>query len=465
MSGNFPASYPSHWDGPRLGLFLHWGLYSLTGWQEQVQGRLGIPREEYEQLARRFCPLQFDPDRWVELAQAAGMRYIVFTAKHHDGFCMWHTRAAASYGERPFSVEQTPYGKDIVRELSDACRRHKMDFCIYYSIPDWHHPNAYNSLSTHQMPPAPGDRPDMERYIQYIKCQVSELCTGYGRIHSWFWDIPPHLEDPSLNQMLRRLQPGILINDRGFSKGDYSTPERSIPEGTGFSTPTEACQSVGRESWGYRCHEDYFSARQLLLAADQTLSMGGNYLLNVGPKADGSIPEPAEALLRRLGRWYQRVGQSYGGRILSRFSGPERILLQDIGRKNVLYLHFPGGLTASGVAIPGWTPLAPETEPEEGAALERLVQQAREEKEELSGSRGPACRDLPREVALLNGPEGAGRLCWALEKMPSHYNKLTGTPLLASLHIWGIPVDQLESEAVVLRLTMPENWTPQETMG
>ena len=236
----------------KFGMFIHWGIYAATGLHEQALARYNIPHEEYDALAKSFNPTEYDPEEWVLLAKNAGMKYICFTAKHHDGFCMWNTQYT------DYNVMNTPYGKDTLKMLADACEKHGMLLSLYYSNPDWHHENGYNAFSTHQWRSRYPERGDTKKYREYIKNQLRELLTGYGKIYTLFWDIPPHIQDESLNAYARSLQPEILINDRGWDKGDFSTPEREVPDGARFERMTEACQSVGEQAWGYRADEDYF---------------------------------------------------------------------------------------------------------------------------------------------------------------------------------------------------------------
>lgn len=175
------------------------------------------PREKYEALIHEFNPIQYDPEEWVLLAKSAGMKYICFTTKHHDGFCMWNTRY------RDYNITNTPYGKDVLKMLADACRKHGMLLSLYYSNPDWHHPYGCNPASTHQWKALKRTDVNTGIYREYIKNQITELLTKYGSIYTFFWDIPPNIKDPSLNELIRSLQPGIFINDRGFDTGDFST--------------------------------------------------------------------------------------------------------------------------------------------------------------------------------------------------------------------------------------------------
>lgn len=316
----------------RFGMFLHWGVYSLSEEHEQYQMRYGIPRREYERLATRFNPRMFDAEAIVLEAKKAGMSYLVLTAKHHDGFCMWDT------AETDFNVMHTPYGKDIVRQFAEACKVHGIAFGLYYSIPDWHHPNAYNSLSSHQIRPEEGDTPDSVLYREFVKRQLRELLSNYGPIYCLFWDIPPRIDDPSLNELARSLQPDILINDRGYSKGDYSTPERSVPDERAFCFPTEACQSLDRAAWGYRKNAEFYHVSVIERSMDAILAMGGNYLLNLGPKPDGTFDERALARLRIIGKWYCRVKEGIEGCVPCSAAFRDRdFLMQTDG--NSLYIH------------------------------------------------------------------------------------------------------------------------------
>ena len=290
----------------RFGLFLHWGLYSIAGWHEQYQWRGHVPRAEYAKLREQWNPVNFDPEKWLDLHQYVGMKYICLTTKHHDGFCLWDTKLT------DFNTMNTPYGKDVLRMLADACHRRSIPLCLYYSCVDWNQKNYPNQGRSHELPPQPGDQPDLEKYLQFVKDQVRELCTNYGEIHGFWWDmnVDKH-RDPSINQMIRKLQPAAVINNRGYDSGDFGTPERDY-DSTGeermpLRTLTEACQSVGSESWGYRKDEDYYTDAHLMRSIDGYLARDANYLLNVGPMPDGTIGPNETAILQRIGKWYQAV--------------------------------------------------------------------------------------------------------------------------------------------------------------
>ena len=335
-----------------FGMFIHWGIYAQTEDQEQVLNVRDMAHADYERLASTFNPVAYDPDDWAARAARAGMKYICFTAKHHDGFCMWDTK------ETDYNVMHTPYGRDVLAMLADACRRHGLKLSLYYSLPDWHEPCAYNPASTHQWKATHPERSDTVAYRAFVRRQITELLTNYGPIYTLFWDIPPHIDDPSMNAYVRSLQPEILINDRGYDAGDFSTPERRVPEGGRFTRRTEACQSVGVQSWGYRRDEDYFTPRYLLYSIDRTMAMGGSYLLNVGPTAEGRIPPESCAILSRVGEWYNKMEgtledteaeeMDYEIRANPMMQGDACLAVKKNGKT---YLHFPAGLISTSVYL------------------------------------------------------------------------------------------------------------------
>ncbi len=387
----------------RLGLFVHWGIYSVGAWHEQEQMRRDLARADYEKYARDFRAERFNADDLVREAKVLGADYLVFTSKHHDGFCMWATKTTDFN-----SVKGAPARRDFVKEIADSCARGGIKFGLYYSNPDWHNPNAYNPLSTHQIKPAAGDKPDMTAYRAYVTEQVTELLTNYGEIACFFWDIPTHIEDLEMNRLVRRLQPGIFINDRGWSKGDYSTPERGLPPGAAFTNLTEACDSVGVQSWGYRANEDYRIVRDLTRSVDNILARGGNFLLNVGPKADGTLTPEARHCLKGVGDWYRRVREAF------RDVTSEAGLIADSNclvtkRGDILYLHYPEGLKASGLNL------------------------------------SPFNR-LPTAAILLNTGKPVK---FELTQMPSDFWKKSKTPVL---HLMDLPAEELNGEAAVIEL-------------
>jgi alpha-L-fucosidase len=334
----------------RFGMFIHWGLYSIPAWHEQHQWRARVPRAQYVKLANEWNPVKFDPDRWLDLMESAGMKYITVTTKHHDGFCLWDTKLTR------FNTMNTPYKKDIIGMLSDTCHKRKIPLCFYYSIADWNHPFYPNQGRHHELAgPEPGDQPDWDRYMEFLIGQVKELCTNYGELHGFWWDmnVPGH-KDSSINAMIRKLQPNAVINNRGFDDGDFGTPERDFESTSSdvkdFERPTEACQSVGMESWGYKRDEDYYTDGHLARSIDRYLARGANYLLNVGPTSEGVIPEVSSGILKRLGNWYNSVRESFegsepaGGIISSR----EALVTR---KGNIIYVHFHKGITGNGFKL------------------------------------------------------------------------------------------------------------------
>jgi alpha-L-fucosidase len=333
----------------RYGLFIHWGLYSIPAWHEQHQWRAKVPRAEYVKLSEKWNPLRFNPDQWLDIMEDAGMKYMTVTTKHHDGFCLWDTK------QTRFNTMNTPYRRDIIGMLADACHRRKVPLCLYYSIADWNHPAYPNQGRHHELAgPEPGDSPDWSRYMEFLKEQVRELCSNYGEIHGFWWDmnVPLH-KDPSINAMIRKLQPSAVINNRGFDEGDFGTPERDFDAAaaeTGtLERPTEACQSVGMESWGYREDEDYYSTLHLERSIDRYLARDANYLLNVGPDAEGLFPATSLRILKELGQWYKSIEESYNA-----IPAPQLLASRDVmvtRRENVVYLHFNRGLTGNGFKL------------------------------------------------------------------------------------------------------------------
>jgi alpha-L-fucosidase len=337
----------------RFGLFLHFGLYAIEGWHEQDQMRRRIPRRDYEPLITRFNPVDFDPERILDLAESAGMEYVCLTTKHHDGFCLWDTKQTG------FNVMRSPYGRDVVRQLADACHRRKFPLGLYYSVVDWHHPNYPNQNRSHELLcPEEGDKPDWDAYKQYLIRQVTELCSNYGPVRHFFWDMNvSEQRDPAVNNLLRALQPGMVINDRGFDEGDFGTPEREYQQDEvrrclRFSRPTEACNSVGTQSWGYRQDEDYYSTETLMSAMDSVMAKGGHYLLNVGPDARGRIPEEGRRILSDIGAWYRKVRESFGdSEPATSLAGSGEVLLTKRGRS--LYVHAVPPLKSDAIIVPG----------------------------------------------------------------------------------------------------------------
>jgi alpha-L-fucosidase len=288
----------------RFGLFIHWGPVSIKGteigWSRggERRGRSGtgsIPAEEYDNLYKQFNPTEFNADEWVALAQAAGMKYLVFTSKHHDGFCMFDTRLS------DYKITNSPFKRDICAELADACHRTGLKLGWYYSQPDWHHPDYRTKKH--------------KRYLAYMHGQVRELLTNYGKVDvMWFDGLGGTAEDwdaENLFKMIRQLQPGIIINNRAGLPADYDTPEQHIGSTTD-GRPWETCMTIG-DQWAYKPDDYIKSVEECLHVLVKTAGGGGNLLFNVGPRPDGRIePEQAERL-RQMGRWLDKNGPAIYG--------------------------------------------------------------------------------------------------------------------------------------------------------
>ena len=324
------------WREGRFGMFIHWGLYAVPagkykgeevwGAGEWIMNSAPIPIPEYEQFAGRFNPVRFDADEWAGLAADAGMKYVVITSKHHDGFCLWDSRVT-DYDV----MDRTPFRRDILSELSEACRKRGIRFCLYHSIMDWHHPDAqgifypaYNTSKTN---------PDFQHYVDaYMKPQLEELVSGYGPLGVlWFdwqlisdWTLP---KGRDLYGFVRSLQPDIIINNRvgkggtGLSGrkeesvGDFGTPEQEIPPSGLPGVDWESCMTMNG-TWGYRESDlNWKSDTTLIWNLVETASKGGNFLLNVGPTAEGLIPQASMDRLRSMGNWLHINGEAiYGTR-------------------------------------------------------------------------------------------------------------------------------------------------------
>jgi alpha-L-fucosidase len=303
----------------KYGLFIHWGLYAIPAgeWQgkpvpgigEWIMNRAKIPVREYEALAKQWNPVKFDAEAWVRLAQDAGMRYIVITSKHHDGFALYGSKAS------PYNVvDATPFKRDILKELAGACAKAGMPLGFYYSqAQDWHDPNgAGNDWDF-----GPDDKKDFDRYLRAkAEPQVRELLTEYGPV-ALVWFDTPRLMTPERAQrftdLVRLLQPKTLIDGRLGAAGDYvSTGDNVIPSKVGaeaWETPATI-----NHTWGYKKDDhDWKSPGDVTFKLVDIVSKGGNYLLNVGPMADGVIPQPSQDTLRTVGRWLKVNGEAVYG--------------------------------------------------------------------------------------------------------------------------------------------------------
>jgi alpha-L-fucosidase len=309
----------------KYGLFIHWGLYAIPAgeWKgkripgigEWIMNRARIPVAEYEQLARQWNPVKFDADAWVQMAQDAGMKYIVITSKHHDGFALYDSKVTAWD-----VVDATPGKRDILKELSAACRRKGMPLGFYYSqAQDWHEKGGAGN-DWDFGPDQGADGKELKDYDAYLRGkaepQVRELLTGYGPV-ALIWFDTPRMMTPERGQrftdIVRSLQPKTLIDGRLGVAGDYvSTGDNVIPG----KAPADAWEvpATLNHTWGFRADDrDWKSPGEVLFKLVDIASKGGNYLLNVGPMADGLIPQASQDTLREVGRWLKRNGEAVYG--------------------------------------------------------------------------------------------------------------------------------------------------------
>jgi alpha-L-fucosidase len=313
----------------KFGMFIHWGPYSLASveasWPIMEPGNWHISEAEYRALPQRFNPVEFDPDAWVRLARDAGMRYMVFTTKHHDGFCMFDSSFTR------YKITNTPYKKDIVAMLATAAREHEMPLGFYYSPPDMNHPGYRDTskLASTNWKGEP-ERAEWAIYIDYMDMQVRELLTRYGNVEVMWFDggDSPMWDGYRIHRTIRSLQPQTLINNRLGLPGDFGTPEQFVPKvipskdadlesgkkaaGEGFR-PWETCMTIN-ETWAYNKNDTkYKSSQQLIRTLVDVASKGGNLLLNVGPTPQGTIQPEFQERLLAIGKWLEVNGDAIYG--------------------------------------------------------------------------------------------------------------------------------------------------------
>ncbi|HEY7236322.1 MAG TPA: alpha-L-fucosidase [Gemmatimonadaceae bacterium] len=306
------------WREARFGMFIHWGAYAvpagtykgerIPGLGEWIMSSAKIPLAEYEEIVRRFNPARFDADDWVRAAKNAGMKYIVITAKHHDGFALFDSKVS-SYD----IVDATPYHHDVIRELATAAHRHGLRFGAYYSIMDWHHPDA--------------KAPNFARYVErYMKPQLRELITQYPEIDILWFDGEKIAEwsearGEEMYEFVRALEPSLIINDR-VGVGDFRTPQQEVPPQGPPGVDWETCMTMNG-TWGFKSYDDdWKDTRTLLRTLIDAASKGGNFLLNVGPTGEGTLPDPISSRLAEMGAWMHVNGEAIYGTTVSPYGQP-----------------------------------------------------------------------------------------------------------------------------------------------
>ena len=295
------------WQDARFGMFIHWGPVSLKGTEIGWSRGAQIPIAEYDNLYKQFNPTKFNADEWVAVAKAAGMKYIVLTTKHHDGFCLWDTK------QTDFNIMNSPFHRDVLKELAAACKKGGIALGTYHSTCDWHHPDFPVT--------SPGgsvkrEKSDLEAYTKYIKAQTTELITNYGPLFTLWYDVPQFFDanrGAGLINLARSLQPDIVINNRTGAKGDYDTPEQRVG-GFQIDRPWETCMTICNQ-WAWKPNDPMKSLEQCLHTLIRTNGGDGNLLFNVGPMPTGEIEARQVERLKEMGAWLAKNGQAiYGTR-------------------------------------------------------------------------------------------------------------------------------------------------------
>jgi alpha-L-fucosidase len=324
------------WHEARFGMFIHFGLYSVLGRHEWAMEEEGIPVAEYQQLAKQFNPKPHAARAWAKLAKAAGMKYMVMTTKHHEGFCHFNTKLT------DYCAPKQAAGRDLVAEFVEAAQAEGLQHGFYYSLMDWHHPDGARCKT---------DEAARRRFVDYIHGQVRELCSNYGKVGVLWYDVNWPLtaegwESEKMNKMVRELQPDILINNRSGIPEDFTTPEQHIQAS---AAPWEACMTMN-DSWGYnRSDDNWKSPKTVVRNLLQCTRDQGNYLLNIGPKGDGSIPTESVEILTKVGGWMDHHGDLIHKADKCKVRSSE--FAQFTRQGNTLYVHahyWPGETLAVG---------------------------------------------------------------------------------------------------------------------
>jgi alpha-L-fucosidase len=327
------------WHEAKFGMFIHFGLYAARGRHEWDMEDEAVPVHEYEKLTAGFDPAPGSARKWAQLAKAAGMKYMVLTSKHHEGFCNWDTKLT-NYNAMQFGPR-----RDVIREFVDAARAEGLRCGFYDSLMDWHHPDGARCQT---------DPAARRRFVDYTHGLVRELMTNYGKIDILWYDVSWPLdaagwESEKMNQMVFSLQPDIIVNNRNRLAGDFSTPEQTV-KGEEGGRAWESCMTLN-DSWGYQRADDNWKTPRTVIRNLITCARdGGNYLLNIGPEPDGSIPPESVRILTAVGDWMKTGGQAIYGAERCQVA---RSTYANFTRKgNTLYMHvhfWPG----SDVSIAG----------------------------------------------------------------------------------------------------------------
>jgi len=358
-----PADKMDWWKEAKFGMFIHWGLYSVPAGEFKGQeiGGIGewimnngkIPVDEYAQYATHFNPTNFNADEWVKMAKDAGMKYIVITSKHHDGFAMFDSKVS-NYD----IMDATPFKRDIIKEMADACKKQGMAFGLYYSqAQDWHVPGGA-AIGGHWDPAQNGD---MDKYLDEVAVQqVTEILNNYGDIKVLWWDTPQDMTPERAAKFMPELakHPNLIYNNRlgGGIDGDLETPEQFIPA-TGIPGKNwESCMTMN-DTWGFKKNDQNWKSAEILIRnLVEIASKGGNYLLNVGPTPDGLIPQPSIDRLKEIGTWLKTNSEAIYGTTASPFKKLDwgRCTIKKQGSKNKLYLHIFDYPTDEILIVPGF---------------------------------------------------------------------------------------------------------------
>lgn len=344
------------WQHDRFGMFIHWGLYSITARDMWYYSLERVPKDEYEKLAARFNPVDYNPAEWAALAVEAGMRYAVITAKHHDGYCLYDTALT------DFKATNSPCKRDLIADWVKAFRAAGLKVGFYYSLLDWHHPH-YTLDDCHPQQDndaAKAEKREWAKYVEYLHGQVREILTNYGKIDllwadfSWPKRGAEDWQSERLLEMVRELQPDILVNNRTGLRGDFTTPEQYVPaeqpDHDGTPMPWETCMTLG-QSWGYYRQDPLNkSTTQLIRILVECVSKNGNFLLNVGPTPRGWIQDDFISRLKEIGTWMRENGASIYGAGSSPYVPPPDARYTQRG--DTLYLHL-FNVRGADVPLPG----------------------------------------------------------------------------------------------------------------